>query len=138
MSGSLDSALEQQVEQLCDTGDQCAENQDFSQANVHYLEALAVLPEPANQWEQGAWVYGSLGETYFHQQDFTQMLENFEAALSCPQGADNPFIHLRLGQAYFEVTELDKAKACFKQVVSMASEEVFADEDSKYLALLKP
>ncbi len=47
-----------------------------------------------------------------------------------------PFLHLQLGQCYFELGELEKTKTELMKAYSFEGEELFSKEDPKYLECL--
>ena len=132
----LDPLTYQKVLSLCQTGDQFAENQKFEQAIREYQKALAFLPEPIKSWEAATWLYSAIGDAYFFSSDFDQVLSAFQNAIQSPAGIGNPFIHLRLGQAYFELGAPKKALDELTRAYMSESREIFEQEDPKYLKFL--
>ena len=57
--------------------------------------------------------------------------------MRCPGAIGNPFIHLRLGQAQFELKNLGRAKDDLARAYMGGGDEIFKDEDRKYLHFIK-
>ena len=59
-------------------------------------------------------------------------------ALNCPDGAANPFVLLRLGEALFELGDKDSAREYLLRAYMLAGDDLFADGlDSRYLEFLR-
>jgi hypothetical protein len=59
-----------------------------------------------------------------------------EAAIGCPGGLGNPFLHLRLGQVCLDQGEPDRAADELARAFMGAGREIFEHEDPRYLAFL--
>lgn len=59
-----------------------------------------------------------------------------EESLKCPDGLDNPFIQLRLGECFFELGNITKAKEHLLKAYMIEGEEIFEDEPQKYMNLI--
>lgn len=122
----------QEIVKLCEEGDMLIQNNEFENAIRMYLRALDRIPTPKSNWEASTWVYAALGDTYFLMQDFKNAKECFYSALSCPNGIDNPFIHLRLGESLFECKEMSKAEEYLLRAYMLEGNKIFDDEEEKY------
>ena len=78
-----------------------------------------------------------MGETLFFQGDFAEAREALRAAMHCPGAIGNPYIHLRLGQAQFEMGNMKRATDELVRAYMGGGEEMFQDEDPKYFDLVK-
>lgn len=134
---NLESELEAQLSKLCKAGDEFSRTNQFVEAKHKYIEALNLLPGEASQWEPAAWIYAALGDVYFKLGDFPDMLHCFSSVLECPGEMDNPFLRLRLGQAYYELGDREKALRELTQAYAEAGLDVFVQEDPKYLKFLE-
>ena len=56
--------------------------------------------------------------------------------MQCPEAIGNPFIHLRLGQAQFELGDKEAAADELMRAYMGAGAEIFAEEAPKYLEYL--
>lgn len=59
-----------------------------------------------------------------------------EESLKCPDGLGNPFIQLRLGECFFELGNITKAKEHLLKAYMIEGEEIFEDEPQKYMNLI--
>jgi len=132
---ALDPHLHIRINRFCEIGDTFAAQGEYPQAIEAYQYAWNLLPEPKTRWEAATWILAAVGDAWFLHGDYTCARDKFQAALSCPGGSDNAFIHLRLGQALLELGDTT-ATAALQQAHNLGGEAVFADEDPKYLAAL--
>jgi hypothetical protein len=58
-------------------------------------------------------------------------------AFNCAGGTDNPFVSLRLGQAYFELNVIDKAEEYLMRAYMLDGKKIFRGEPKKYVNHLK-
>ena len=132
---TLDPHLHTRINRFCEIGDTLAAQGEYPQAIEAYQYAWNLLPEPKTRWEAATWILAAVGDAWFLHGDYTCARDKFQAALPCPGGSDNAFIHLRLGQALFELGDTT-ATTALQQAHNLGGEAVFADEDPKYLAAL--
>ncbi|MET1254227.1 tetratricopeptide repeat protein [Aliikangiella maris] len=137
MKLELDEKTYEQITQLCSEGDSAMQQNDLNQAYQHYKKAWDMLPEPQHEWEAATWIMTALGDVYFYSKDFAHVISTLEYALACPGGLGNPYIHLRLGQAYYEVNDLDKAADHLTRCYMGSELDLLGEEDEKYLNFLK-
>ena len=52
-------------------------------------------------------------------------------------GLGNPYVHLRLGQAYFELGNFDKSADELSRAYMGAGMDIFMEDDGKYLEFLE-
>ena len=76
-----------------------------------YLEALYLVPEPKYNWAASTWIYTALGDTCYINGDFSAAKEFLFNAINCPDGIENPFIMLRLGESLYELEKLINLKS---------------------------
>lgn len=134
----LDDALYARVVAHSDEGNRrLEEDDDIPGAIAEYEKALALLPIPFERWEAALWLLIALGDAHFLKSDYAKALEYLAHAVQCPDALGNPFLHLRLGQTFFELGQLDKAADEMARAYMGEGPDVFADEDPKYFAFLK-
>jgi tetratricopeptide (TPR) repeat protein len=133
----LPKTIEKAIDTLCAEGDAHAEADDFEEAIDCYQRALAQVPEPKRDFEAATWVLAALGDALFQDDQFDRARDTFAEALQGAEGAGNPFLHLRLGQAAFELQDLDGATKELQHAWALAGREVFDDEHPKYLDFLR-
>ena len=54
----------------------------------------------------------------------------------CPGGLGNPLVHLRLGQAFYEIGDRDRAADELMRAYMGAGAEIFETRECKYLDFL--
>jgi len=133
---ALPSILHEPIQALLDAGDALFDKGKFAAAIAKYEEARALLPTDQERWEATTWVMTAIGDTYFLMGEWLRGQEALTFALRCPEGGDNPFILLRLGQCELELGHFDSARDVIKRAFALGGEEVFEDEDEKYRALV--
>ena len=89
--------------QLCEQGDTLADDGQYAEALDLYWQAWDLLPEPKTDWEAATWILAAIGDADFLSSDFAAAHEHLSHAMFCPDAIGNPFLHLRLGQAQFEL-----------------------------------
>ena len=133
----LGDALHRTIQQLAQDGDELARAGKQAEAWVKYAEALRLLPAPVPQWQAATWLYAALGDTHFHRQDWEQVQRWFGIALECPGGFDNPHVHLRLGQAAFQLRDLDKAADELTRAYLGGGLDILLEDEPRYLQFLQ-
>jgi tetratricopeptide (TPR) repeat protein len=124
------------IRALCAKGDNLAESRQFELAFANYREALNLVPEPVEDWEATTWILAAIGDVYFLNDMFEKALGSFSDAVRCPGGLGNPFIHLRIGQCWFELGNRDRAVDELTRAYMGAGREIFENADPKYLQFL--
>ncbi|MCP3103292.1 tetratricopeptide repeat protein [Myxococcus sp. K15C18031901] len=127
----------EQLQALCARGDGLAEEGAHGEALASFQEALGLIPEPRVDFEATTWVCTALGDTYFQLGDHARALAALQDAVRAPDGLGNPFIHLRLGQCQFELGDLRRAADELARAYLGAGEEIFEDDDEKYLRFIQ-
>jgi tetratricopeptide (TPR) repeat protein len=101
-----------------------------------YAEAWALIPDPKERWTISTSVISAIADCWFLSGRYDEVLRALEFGMNCPGAADNPFLHLRLGQALLEQGEDDRAEEALMRAWEAHGKEIFALEDPKYLAFL--
>lgn len=137
MSPELAPDLHAKIKLLCKEGDDLAGQKLFAEARAKYIGALKLLPDQRSDWEASTWIYVAIGDTHFYAGNFEKVMKCFFNAVQCPGGLGNPYVHLRLGQAYFELENLEKAADELTRAYMGGGMEVFMEDDPKYLSFLE-
>ena len=137
MSKELPSRIHQEILQLCEQGNKLFAHQKFVEAKALYVEALRLLPDDHQEWEASTWIYAAIRDTHFYLNNYERAFRCFYNAVQCPDGLGNPFIHLRLGQLYFEQNDLDKAADELTRAYMGGGLDIFMEDDAKYLEFLE-
>lgn len=130
----LDEKTYSEIQDLCAQGDNLAEQGNFSSALQNYWSAFDLVPEPKTDWDTSTWILTAIGDANFLGKDFQAGVDNLSNAMHCPGAIGNPFVHMRLGQCQFEVGNLDRAADELTRAYAIAGDDIFSDEDPKYLA----
>ncbi len=128
----LDDTTYRQITAHCGAGDGLLDDDDLEGAIACYEEALALVPEPKTDWEAATWIFTAIGDCRFHLGAFDTAREALLQAVAAPDGLGNPFVHLRLGQAQFELGQLDRSADELARAYMGGGPEIFDDEDPKY------
>ncbi len=126
-----------EITQRCRKGDELAETGKFVEAKDEYIAALKLLPSEPREWEAATWIYVAIGDVHLRMHNFDKAFKCFFNAVQCPQGLGNPYIHLRLGQMYYEEEQFDKAADELARAYMGAGMDIFMEDDPKYLAFLE-
>ena len=136
-NGEIDDDVYKNICELSKIGDSHLTRNEYSKAIEQYHKAFDLIPEPFEDYQASTWLLTAIGDTYFLAQDYINALHALEEAMYCPEAIGNPFIHLRLGQALFELTNFDKARNELARAYLGGGKEIFEDENSKYYEYLK-
>lgn len=132
----MDNFIYNKIKLLSKKGDDYMDCGFFDKALIKYQEALELVPEPKNDWEASTWLLCAIGDVYFFKNDYNESLNYFFEALKAPDGIDNPFIQLRLGQLFFELGNEKQAQEYLIRAYMLEGDEIFEDEE-KYYELIK-
>lgn len=125
------------IERLCAEGDVLAEKGRYGDAIDRYGKAWDLLPEPRTDWEAATWILGAIGDASFHAGDLDHALDALESAMHCPDAVGNPFLHLRLGQVLLDKGDQKRAADELMRAWMGAGEDIFEEEDDRYLTFLR-
>ncbi|MBP1566955.1 MAG: hypothetical protein J6A58_14545 [Oscillospiraceae bacterium] len=134
----LNDKVYDEIKQKCARGNELADSEKYQEALTEFSKALELLPKPDYMWEAATWLYGAIGDMYFQLNDYSASLDCFMKAQKCPDGMGNPFICVRIGECFFELGNIEKAKQYLMQAYMLEGEEIFLDAAPKYLALILP
>jgi tetratricopeptide (TPR) repeat protein len=133
---TLSDELHGRVVALAEKGDDLVGEGKCAQGIDKYSEAWQLLPEPKEDWEAATWLLSAIGDAYYSAREFQDSVSAFSGALLCPGGLGNAFIHLRLGQAYWELGDSRRAQDNLARAYMAGGRDVFQAEDPKYLTFL--
>ena len=124
------------IEQIVLKAEQNVEEEKYKAALKKFKKAFDLLPLPKDQYTIGTYLLSAIGDLFFIIQKFDWAISNLTAALEFPEGKNNGFIHLRLGQAFYQKGEMDKAKIHLRKALDLEGEEIFEDESIIYLEFI--
>lgn len=133
----LQDELYERIVSICSQGDDLVNSFDFENAIIMYSEALDLVPEPKFNWAASTWIYTALGDTCYLNKDFDASKDFFFNAINCPDGVENPFIMLRLGETWYELGDVSKAKEYLLRAYILEGYSIFENEDEKYFDVIK-
>jgi tetratricopeptide (TPR) repeat protein len=133
----LNSAVAARIDAIAEQGTSLADRGDYDAAVRQYVNALELLPEPITQWDEATWLLTAIGDVQFLAGRFEEARLALSDCMHCPGAIGNPFIHLRLGEAQFELGDLPRAADELTRAYMGAGDEIFSQESPKYFAFLK-
>ena len=133
----LSDEIYEKIEEYSEQGNDYCDNEEWEKAIICFNKALGLLPDPKEEWEAATWIYAALGDMFYFLEKYEEALDNLNYAMMCPNGMANPFILLRLGEAYYELDKKEQAKKYLLEAYMMEGTEIFEDEDEKYFDLVR-
>ena len=133
----LSDEIDGQITLLCQAADNHLGAGEVAVAIERYEEAFALLPVPREQWEAATSILAALADAEFERQGFEAVRRLATRAMDCPGGLGNPFLHLRLGQAAFELGDSDRAKDELARAFMDGGDTVFEADDPKYRRFIR-
>lgn len=133
----LSNELYNQIVSELEQGDQYAETEQYNEAIKKYETALNLVPFQKENWEVSLHIYTAMADSYFNLGNYQQASNNYEQALKCPDGLDNGYVWLGLGEAFYELENMNKAKDALISAYMLEGEEIFEEEDGKYFFLIQ-
>ncbi len=136
-NNNLSEDVLNQITELKNKGEKAFGNKHFKEAKDYYFEALNIIHEPIEPYADATKLLMAIGDCCFYMKDFEACFNMFSRAIQCVDGFGNPFIHLRLGQMYYEKEDFEKSKLDLKRAYLLGGEQLFENEDEKYLKVAK-
>ncbi|MEJ7804639.1 MAG: hypothetical protein WKG03_01795 [Telluria sp.] len=133
----LPDEAKERIELLLHAGGAFETAGDFDSALARYAAAFEQVPEPKTDWNVSSLIMSNIGSTFFLKGYFQAGADSLRLALQCVQGPGNSFIHLRLGQVELELDNRAAAIEHLTIAYQQEGEEIFEEENPKYLAFLK-
>lgn len=133
----LDDTLYEQIVTLSKAGDAHYDKDRYDKAIDSYLDALALVPDPKQDWEASTWLYGALGDALFMLQRYEESLAAFRSAEKCPDGMDNAFVVLMIGECSYELKDQAQAREYLLKAYMLEGDEIFDEQDKKYFQLIE-
>ena len=133
----LNDLLYEKITAHCEEGNALMDDDDLEGAIECYEDALALVPEPKTEWQAGTWLFTAIGDCEFLLGAYSAAREALQKAVVSPDGLGNPYIHLRLGQAHFELGDLENSADELARAYMGAGSQIFEGEDPKYWAFMQ-
>jgi tetratricopeptide (TPR) repeat protein len=133
----LSDTIYAEIKRLAAIADELAAKRNYTGAIAEYNKAWQMIPEPKNEWEAATWLLAAIGDACFLSRHFKSAKDALQFAMTCPGAIGNPFLHLRFGQVYFELGELDSAADELMRAYMGDGCRIFEREDVKYFDFLR-
>ena len=133
----LPDATYARIKRLCKQGDIAVEGRHYSLALRLYRDALNLIPEPRTDWNASTWILTAIGDAHLFHGEFNEARDALQQAMQCPGAIGNPYVHLRLGQAQYELGDLDRAADELTRAYMGGGPEIFKSQASKYFDFVK-
>ena len=118
-------------------GDDYAKVKEFDKAIDSYYEALDLVPDPLEAYSATTWLLTAIGESYLLWGDYENARDVLQQVMYCPDAIGNPFIHLILGIAQFELGNFVRARDELARAYMGGGKEIFEGDEIKYYEYLK-
>lgn len=134
----LSEEIIDQIEDLSGEGSDLFEDEEYEQAITLWKTALALIPQPQNNYSETLWLETSIGDAYYMMEDQKTAHEHFLRAKSniSENPYESPFLMMRLGQSYLDHNNTEEAIQYLLRAYAMEGEDIFEYEDEKYLKFL--
>ncbi|MEA3009981.1 MAG: hypothetical protein QOJ91_1673 [Sphingomonadales bacterium] len=133
----IDEASYERILSLYREGERLVQGGSIAAAFGKYVDAWELIPEPRQLWEISTPLISALADCCFLAGEYDEVLKTLEFGMQCPGAVDNPFLHLRLGQALLEQGgEDDRAADELMRAYDAHGEKIFEHQDPKYLEFL--
>ncbi|HEX2059529.1 MAG TPA: tetratricopeptide repeat protein [Thermoanaerobaculia bacterium] len=133
----LPDELYERITALTSAANEKFEAGEYGEALADYTRALALIPEPLEDWEASTWTLTAIGDCLFLMGDFAAAHPYLERALGCPDIAGSEFLILRVGQVRFEIGDHEGARGALSDAWRLGGRALFEGEDPKYRKFLK-
>lgn len=135
---TLSEDIQDALEELCDQGNEAMDEGEFKEAVAFFEQALAVLPQPAEEWEPWGWLQAALGDAYYSMKDYAPALGYFQKAYTFAGPEEvNPFVLLRLGQCCRHLGDEKNAAEYMLRAYMLEGEDIFENEADDFAFLKK-
>lgn len=134
---TLPHNLHEKILRICTDGDALAAAGHYDDAIAEYRHAWSLVPRPQERWSETIWILGAFVDAYFLSGRLEQARTALDRAMACPDGPEQPFLQLRLGQILLDAGDEDGAAIALARAYRDVGEDIFVNEADRYLAFLK-
>lgn len=122
------------IDKFCKNALNYLERNNWQEAIDQYSKVIEILPEPKKNWDAYNWVYTTIGDIYFINEEY----EKARIFLSKSYLNDevNAFLFLRLGQVLYYLNEIAEAQQLLQKAYDMEGETIFECEDELFINLI--
>lgn len=134
----LSEELAERIQVLRERGEDLFDDGKFRKAIRIWTEALALVPEPRNLYEETFLLEMSLGDGYYMLNNFRRSLVHlYNAKGNIETNAyEDPFLMLRIGQVFFELEQDKEAKEFLIRAYVLEGPDIFSGEEDKYFKFM--
>lgn len=118
------------VDQLAERGSSFSEVGEHTEAIQAWSEALDLVPEPHNDWEEATWLYASIADSHYQEGQYEEARNHLFDALNGPEAQDQPFIPYLLGKALFHLQD-ERYTEYFLRAYMLDGENIFREDDDE-------
>lgn len=118
------------IDKLAKKGNGFLENGEYEKAIEEYKKIIDALPEPKDEWDAYEWANVSIADTYYIMKDYKNCITYMNKII---RYANNPFIFLRTGQAYYYEDDMEKAEEYLAKALEKDGVNIFKEEESYFL-----
>jgi len=134
---TLPHNLHEMILRICTDGDALAAAGHYDDAIAEYRHAWSLVPRPQERWSEATWVLGGFVDAYFLSGRPKLARQALDRAMACPDGPEQPFLNLRLGQILLDAGDETGAAQALARAYRDAGEDIFVNEADRYLTFIK-
>lgn len=131
-------AFNKSIDELAEKGNALFDKGKYAEAVEVWQKGLDSLDKPLNVQSEAVWFQTSIADALFMQGQYEKAYAYlFEAKSNLSgEGYNDPFVMMRLGQCSYESGK-DDAKEYLMRAYMLAGEDIFENDDEKYLEAIK-
>lgn len=123
--------IHDRIDQYCEQGNELFDENKYLDAIAVWQKAFDAIPDLDEGWSEALWLKVSIGDSYYMIDEYEKSLDAFLDALNYPEAIDNPFIHFRIGQCYYELGDKDYSKNSLLKAYMLAGKEIFDEHEEE-------
>ena len=122
--------ISRRIDKLAKKGNDFLEKGEYEKAIEEYKKIIDALPEPKDEWDAYEWANVSIADTYYIMKDYKNCITYMNKII---RYANNPFIFLRTGQAYYYEDDMEKAEEYLARALEKDGVNIFKEEEPYFL-----
>ena len=122
-SPRLKNAVRDQVIELQKNSDKLQRKKKFRESIDMLLEALALIPSPAHDYDEYQWLWFSIADAYTSMGSFEDALAAYEKLAEGPGVLELPMYHIGRAQCLRALCRLDESLNAFCEAKSLLAPE---------------
>jgi len=125
------------VERLIEKADKQQDYGNYNKASALYERAFAELRMPKEEQPEYLEIMTALADNNIFQDKNGEALKLYETIMKHPDADAMPYLHLRRGQAAFDIERKELAASELQRAYELGGEKIFEGEGEVYLSLAK-